>query len=155
MSICDWICENWSKLQKNWNLFYCWTSNLYSCTTQKHQTHSYRWLSLLSHMAFCCPCQTTKVHYRAFGASAWMVLIKIWVVPDCCQRLSRLILCIESVSVTKWRHSTTLCVLMEGVTRLRLPTFPHHPPHLTHPYNVQSVVLQSLWESCSKSSSVS
>ena len=30
------------------HLFYCWTLNLYSCTTQKHQTHGYRWPSLLS-----------------------------------------------------------------------------------------------------------
>ena len=49
-------------------------------------------------------------------------------VPDCCQRLSRsIILWIESVSVTNLRHRTAICVLMEGITQLRLPTLPHHP----------------------------
>ena len=42
--------------------------------------------------------------------------------------------------------------------RLWLPTHPNHPSHLlplTHRYNVPSMILQSLWKSCSKSSSVS
>ena len=45
---------------------------------------------------------------------------RIWVVPDCCQPLSWLILWIVSVSVTYWRHSTAVCVLMEDITRLQL-----------------------------------
>ena len=42
-----------------------------SCTIQKLQTHGYRWPSLLSQMAFCHSCQTTKVHYRVYEASEW------------------------------------------------------------------------------------
>ena len=49
----------------------CWTLNPHSCTTEKHQTHDYRWSSLLSQMAFCWPCQTTEVHYRDFQPVKW------------------------------------------------------------------------------------
>ena len=67
--ICDWICKNWSKLHKNWNSFYCWTLKLNSCAIPRNAKHiySYRRPCLLSQTAFCCPCQTTKVHYRVLG----------------------------------------------------------------------------------------
>ena len=68
------------------------------------------------------------------------------------QTLSQSILYIESLSVTFWRHSNTVCVKMEDITCLWLPTHPNHPPA---PYNMPSVILQSLWKNCSKSSSVS
>ena len=42
----------------------------------------------------------------------WMALIRMWVMPFCCNDC--LILWIESVSLTYWRHSTTLCILIEG-----------------------------------------
>ena len=63
-----------------------------------------------------------------------------------------LILWIESVSVTYWRHSTAVCVLMEGITHLQLRT--HPPSYLSIPYNMPSVILQLLWKSYSKPSSV-
>ena len=118
---------------KNWNPFYCWTL-IYkpnSCTTQKHQTHGYKWSSLLLQTAYCHPvrppmCTTGP---RVFGASI-IALIRMCVVPYCCQWLSQLILWIESVSVTYWRHSTAVCVLMESITRLSIPTCPHHPSHI-------------------------
>ena len=69
--ICNWICKNRSKSNRNWNPFYCWTLKLNSCTNQKRLTHGHRWPSLLSQTAFCHPCQNIKVHYRVFGASEW------------------------------------------------------------------------------------
>ena len=57
-----------------------------------------------------------------------MALIRMCVVPNCGQRLSRPILWIVAVCATYWIHSTAVCLLMVGLTRLRLPT---HPP--AHP----------------------
>ena len=37
------------------------------------------------------------------------------------------ILCIVAVYVDYWRHSTAVCVLMEGIAHLWLPACPHHP----------------------------
>ena len=37
---------------------------------------------------------------------------------------------IESISVTYQRHSTAVCVLMEGITLIQLPTYHHHPPNI-------------------------
>ena len=78
----------------------------------------------------------------------WVALIRMWLVPDCCQRLSRSVLWIQSLSVTYWRHSTAVCVLMEALTRLRLPTRPLHPPASCPPtpYNMSFLILQSLWK---------
>ena len=59
----------------------------------------------------------------------WMILIRMWVMPDCSQQLSCPILWIESVSVTYWRHGTAVYILMEGITCLWLPTYPNHPSH--------------------------
>ena len=56
-----------------------------------------------------------------------MALIKMCVVPNCSQRLSRPILWIVAVCATYWTHSTTVCLLMVGLTRLRLPINPRHP----------------------------
>ena len=57
-----------------------------------------------------------------------MALIRMCVVPNCSQRLSRPILWIVAVCATYWTHSTAVCLLMVGLTRLRLPTHPRHPP---------------------------
>ena len=57
-----------------------------------------------------------------------MALIRMCVVPNCSQRLSRPILWIVAVCATYWTHSTAVCPLMVGLTRLRLPTHPRHPP---------------------------
>ena len=60
-----------------------------------------------------------------------MALIRMCVVPNCSQRLSRPILWIVAVCVTYWTHTTAVCVLMVALTRLWLPTNPRHPhPHL-------------------------
>ena len=53
-----------------------------------------------------------------------MALIRMCVVPNCSQRLSRPILWIVAVCATYWTHSTAVCLLMVGLTRLRLPTHP-------------------------------
>ena len=58
-----------------------------------------------------------------------MPLIRMCVVPNCSQRLSRPILWIVTVCATYWIHTTAVCVLMVALTRLSLPT---HPPS-THP----------------------
>ena len=60
-----------------------------------------------------------------------MALIRMCMMPNCSQRLSRPILRIVTVCATYWTHSTAVCVLMVALTRLRLPTHPHHFP--THP----------------------
>ena len=59
-----------------------------------------------------------------------MVLIRMCVVPNCTQRLSQPILWIVAVCATYWTHTTTVCVLMVALTRLRLPTHPRH----SHPF---------------------
>ena len=58
-----------------------------------------------------------------------MALIRMCVVPNCSQPLSRPILWIVAVCATYWTHSTVVCLLMVGLTRLRLPT---HPRPLIH-----------------------
>ena len=57
-----------------------------------------------------------------------MTLIRMCVVPNCSQRLSRPILWIVAVCATYWTHSAAVCLLMVGLTHLRLPTHPRHPP---------------------------
>ena len=57
-----------------------------------------------------------------------MALIRMCVVPNCSQPLSRPILWIVAVCATYWTHSTGVCLLMVGLTRLRLPTNPRPPP---------------------------
>ena len=57
-----------------------------------------------------------------------MALIRMCVVPNYSQQLSRLILWIMTVCATHWTHSTAVQVLIEGLTCLRLFTLPHHPP---------------------------
>ena len=70
-----------------------------------------------------------------------MALIRMCVVPDCRQQLSRPVLWFVAVYATYWTHTTAVCVLMVALTRLRLPTHPCHPPT---PLYVSSVILQSL-----------
>ena len=106
--------------------------------------------------------------------SHWMALIRMCVVPNCSQPLSRPILWIVAVCATYWTHSTAVCLLMVGsrpilwivavcatywthstavcllmvgLTRLQLPTHPRHPPPSSHsptPLYTPSVILQSL-----------
>ena len=58
-----------------------------------------------------------------------MALIRMCVVPNCSQPLSWPILWIVAVCATYWTHSTAVCLLMVGLTRLRLPTHPRPPSH--------------------------
>ena len=51
--------------QEKWNLIYSLTLMLYSSTVYTLQTYGYRWLSLVSQMAFCWFCLTKMVYYRA------------------------------------------------------------------------------------------
>ena len=53
-----------------------------------------------------------------------MALIRMCVVPNCSQRLSRPILWIVAVWATYWTHTTAVCLLMVALTRLRLATHP-------------------------------
>ena len=83
--------------------------------------------------------------------SQWTVLMRTCVVPYYCQQLSLFILWTVSVSVTYWRHTTTACRLMEGITHLLLPTLPYHPP----PHMCHSWYYSGCEKSCSECSSVS
>ena len=62
-----------------------------------------------------------------------MALIRMCVVPNCSQSLSRPILWIVAVCATYWTHTTAVClsVVMVALTCLRLPTPPptSFPPH--------------------------
>ena len=60
-----------------------------------------------------------------------MALIRMCVMPNCSQQLSRPVLWIVAVCATYWTHTTAVCLLMVSLTPLRLSTHPHHPP--THP----------------------
>ena len=56
-----------------------------------------------------------------------MALIRMCVVPNCSQQLSRPVLWFVAVCATYWTHTTAVCVLMVALTHLRLPTHPRHP----------------------------
>ena len=53
-----------------------------------------------------------------------MALMRMCVVPNCSQQLSRPIQWIVTVCATYWTHTTAVCVLMVALTRLQLPTHP-------------------------------
>ena len=72
-----------------------------------------------------------------------MALIRMCVVPNCSQRLSRSILWIVTVCATYWTHTTAVCVLMVALTCLWPPTHPYTPCQPT-PLYVPSVILQLL-----------
>ena len=59
-----------------------------------------------------------------------MTLIRMYVVLNCTQWLSWLILWIVTSCTTYWTHTTAVCVLMEVLTCLWLSTRPHHLPPL-------------------------
>ena len=62
-----------------------------------------------------------------------MALIRMCVVPNCSQRLSRPILWIVTVYTTYWTHTTAVCVLMVAFTdAFGFPPTPH-PLTTTHP----------------------
>ena len=47
----------------------------------------------------------------------------------CCQRPSRPTMSTVAVSVPYWGHTAAVCLLVDGITRLWLPTHPHRPSH--------------------------
>ena len=69
-----------------------------------------------------------------------MALIRMCVVPNCSQRLSRDVLWIVAVCDTYWTHATAACILMVALAHLRFPTQPPPPTPLYMP----SVILQLL-----------
>ena len=122
--VCDWIFKNWSKLHKNWNPIYCWTLNLNSCTNQKHQTHGCRWPSLLSQIAFCCPCQPPRcttgslgpvngINKDVSGARMLPTTVSTYPMDWVCFR-----------HLLKTQHH---CLCPNGRYNLQLPTHPHRP----------------------------
>ena len=58
----------------------------------------------------------------------WGALIRLHGVSGCCQRPSRPTMSTVAVSVPYWGHTAAVCLLVDGITRLRLPTCPHRPP---------------------------
>ena len=76
----------------------------------------------------------------------WMALIRVCVVPNCSQRLSRPVLWIVTVSVTYWTHTAVVSVLTVPLTRLRLPTLPLQPPahHLKRAISDITVAVKKL-----------
>ena len=63
----------------------------------------------------------------------WGALIRLHGVSGCCQRLSRPTRSTVAVSVPYWGHAAAVCLLVDGITRLRLPTRPHRPSDHTPP----------------------
>ena len=57
-----------------------------------------------------------------------MALIRMCVVPNCIQRLSQSLSCGLWLSVPLTGNTLLLCLLMVGLTHLRLPTHPRHSP---------------------------
>ena len=124
--LCDWICKNHPYWHNNWNPICSLKLKLHSSTVQAHQAYGYGWASLLSQMAFLEPVKpwwcTTGPMEPVNGINKDVCGAKLH------QRLSQPILWIETICVTYWTHSTAVCVLVEALTCIRLPTFSHHLP---------------------------
>ena len=122
--LCDWICKNHPYWHNNWNPIYSLTLKLHFSPVR----HTNIWPSLLLQMAFLEPVKQWRC-----TTGQWMALIRMCVMPNCSQWLPRPILWIEIICATYWTYSITVCVLVEALTHLQLPTLPHHPPHLLLP----------------------
>ena len=125
--ICDWICKSCPKLHKKWNPIYSWTLKLNSSTIQAHQAHSYKWPNLLLQMAFVD-------HNKPWKCTAGLVkpvngIIKdvsgAKLLPTTISAYPAGLVCFYHLLL---RHSTTACVLMEGITHLWLPSSQYPPP---------------------------
>ena len=86
-----------------------------------------------------------------------MALIRMCVVPNCSQRLSRPILWIVTVCATYWTYGNAVCVLMVALTRLQLPTHSATPRPIQPAPLIRVIcdVTVAVKNSCSKSSKVS
>ena len=72
----------------------------------------------------------------------WGALIRLHGVSGCCQRPSRPTMSTVAVSVPYWGHTAAVCLLVDGMARLRLPTRPRRPPlplPPTHPPPINSI----------------
>ena len=58
----------------------------------------------------------------------WGALIRLHGVSGCCQQPSRPTKSTVAVSVPYWGHTAAVCLLVDGITRLRLPTPPPSRP---------------------------
>ena len=58
----------------------------------------------------------------------WGALIRLHGVSGCCQRPSRPTMSTVAVSVPYWGHTAAVCLLVDGMARLRLPTPPPSRP---------------------------
>ena len=61
-----------------------------------------------------------------------MALIRMCVVPNCSQQLSRPILWIVTVCATYWTYTTAVCALMVALINLLPPTHLHPSPYMCH-----------------------
>ena len=93
--------------------------------THTHQSHTY--VGIDSQVCFhrANPVNPRGCTIRPVE-SLWSFNKDAWV-PNCCQQLSWPTLWTVSVFTTCWRHSTAVCVPMEGTAHLWLPTLPLHP----------------------------
>ena len=119
---CDWICENRPYWHNNWNPFYGLTLKLHSILS-RHTKHMGIDSQICFHRGIF---SSLSNHERAPQGlwSHWMALIRMCVVSNCSQLLSRPVLWIVAVCATYWTHTTAVCVLMVALTHLRLPTHP-------------------------------
>ena len=71
----------------------------------------------------------------------WGALIRLHGVSGCCQRPSRPTMSTVAVSVPYWGHTAAVCLLVDGITRLRLPTLPPpaHPPPINSIRDITAV----------------
>ena len=69
----------------------------------------------------------------------WGALIRLHDVSGCCQRPSRPTKSTVAVSVPYWGHTAAVCLLVDGVTRLRLPTRPRRPPPINSIRDITAV----------------
>ena len=69
----------------------------------------------------------------------WGALIRLHGVSGCCQRPSRPTMSTVAVSVPYWGHTAAVCLLVDGITRLRLPTRPHSPPPINSIRDITAV----------------
>ena len=125
---CDWIYDNRLYWHKKWIPICYWLLNLHPCTK----------LAIDGQVCF---------HWRLITNPVkppWWTTGSVGLVNGTNKDVTGAKLLPTTVStcavewVTYWRHSTaSICVLMESLTRLRLPT---HPPPPPTPYNVPFVI---------------
>ena len=133
---------NWYKSHKNWNQFYCFNAYI-SLALARNAKHVARYVFTEGLLLSLSDNQGALKDFWG----QWMAVIRMWVVPDCCQSCLDLSCRLSLIlSLTK---DTVLC----SNGRYNLPSSatqptPTHPNPLppAHPYNMPSVTLQLLWK---------